>query len=151
VQGSGVGSGQGGGRRRDREHSGKEKGKGKEIGTRKGKETGKEIVTRKGKGIVTEIVTETELVEVAAPNIPPPPPPSEDGSAELDIESTYVPMNPTNSDAAVFKIIEKPNKLLVLICWYRKWHRNFNGCYNASRLSARNTFSEPSTKCTKIV
>jgi len=27
------------------------------------------------------------------PNIPPPPPPSEDGSADMDIESTYVPMN----------------------------------------------------------
>jgi len=33
------------------------------------------------------------------PNIPPPPAPSEDGSAELDIESTYVPMNPTKDSA----------------------------------------------------
>ena len=33
---------------------------------------------------------------IRRPNVPPPPPPSEDGSAEIDIESTYVPMNHAN-------------------------------------------------------
>lgn len=77
-QGSGVGSGQGGTTRRERRDREERRDRDRDRDDKRDRDRGGRI---------------------RRPNVPPPPPPSEDGSAEMDIESTYVPMNHANGSA----------------------------------------------------
>jgi hypothetical protein len=94
-QGSGVGSGQGGGRRRDREFRERERERERDRERERERDRDRDRERDRDRDRDRDRAGRSRR-----PNIPPPPPPSEDGSAELDIESTYVPMNPTNSGAA---------------------------------------------------
>ena len=85
-QGSGVGSGQASGWRRDRKDRERERERDRDRDRERERERDRDREDRRDRD-------RDRGGRSRRPNIPPPPPPSEDGSAEMDIESTYLPMN----------------------------------------------------------